>query len=277
MNRARWIVVLLLVLLGAACSRRPTTFEGRLYYTVEQAGHFRIEWVDPEGSSTEVLLGENEEARSPAVSPDGKSLAYLKGSPPRVHVLDLVYMADQQASMTRDTPSRPAWSPVGQQLAYLCYPMGGKTQLVVQPAGGKPRVLYEALNLGIPTWHPGGSRILYPEVDASGTSRIYSQKLDGSERDLVLNGATQVSMATLGTEAAVVLDDKLQLYDLYSRKLSVVVDQPGIDSPTWSPSGKQLGFVREGQVWTVAVDGSALRQITNSESSILDVSWGRGF
>jgi len=276
MSGVRWVALIMGVLACVACSRRPTTYEGRLYYTVEQAYHFRIEWVDPQGDRVEVLLGQTEEARSPSVSPDGRSLAYLKGSPPLVQVLDLVGGTEEQVSMTRETPSRVAWAPVGRKLAYLCHSSGKKTRLVTQTIGGKPRLLREAQSLGLPTWSPVSSRILYPEVDAAGVSRIYSQKLDGSERELVLQGASHPSMATLGTQVAVVLDDKLQLHDLYSRERRVLVDQPGIESPSWSPNGKELAFVREGQIWIVGVDGSGLRQVTRSESPILDVSWGKG-
>ncbi len=276
MSRVRWMTLFLVVLACAACSRKPTTYEGRLYYTVEQGNRCRIEWVDPEGTRVEVLPGQTEEVRSPAVSPDGRSLALLKGTPLRVHVLDLVQGGDQQVSETRDTASRAAWAPVGRQLAYLCHTPEGRTRLVLHPLGGEPRVVREALNLGLPTWSPVGSRILYSEVDAAGVPRLYSQALEGGQRELVLQGASQPAMATLGTQVAVVLDDKLQLHDLYSRERRILVDQPGIESPSWSPTGKKLAFVREGQVWTVGVDGSGLRQVTRSESPILDVCWGKG-
>jgi len=276
MKNLRWIAWLCLMVLGVACSSQPPTVVGRLYYTVEEVGHFRIEWTDPAGTQVHRLLGGPEEARSPAVAPDGRSLAYLRGSPPRVHILDLVTNSDRQVSQTRDTVSRPAWDQTGRRLAYLLFANRAKVRLVLQWAGGEAEVLHQALSLGLPTWSPVGSRILFSESDYSGTTRLLSLRVEGGDPELVLEGATQPTMGTMGTQIAVILEDKLQLCDLFTRQCRVLVDQPGISSPTWSPAGNQLAFVRDGQVWTVNLDGSGLQQVTRSESPILDVSWGKG-
>jgi len=276
MRSLRWIAWLCLMAVGLACSSRPPAVDGRLYYTIQEKGHFRIEWTDPAGTLVHPLLGGQEEARSPVAAPDGRSLAYLRGSPPRVHILDLVTNSDRQVSQTRDTVSRAAWDRTGRRLAYLGFPRRGKVRLVLQWAGGEAEVLYQALNLGLPTWSPVGSRILVTETDYSGTTRLLSMRVEGGEPEVVLEGATQPAMGTTGTEIALIREDKLQIGDLFTRQCRVLVDQPGITSPSWSPTGSQLAFVREGQVWTVNLDGGGIRQVTRSEIPILDVSWGKG-
>ncbi len=276
MNNLRWIAWLCLMVLGLACSSQPPAVDGRLYYTIQETGHFRIEWTDPAGAQVHPLLGGQEEARSPAAAPDGRSLAYLRGSPPRVHILDLVTNSDRQVSQTRDTVSRPAWDQTGRRLAYLRFPRRAKVRLVLQWAGGDTEVLYQALNLGLPTWSPVGSRVLFSETDYSGRTRLLSMRVEGGEPEVVLEGATQPTMGTTGTQIALIRDDKLQLCDLFTRQCRVLVDQPGIGSPSWNPTGSQLAFVREGQVWTVNLDGGGIRQVTRSEIPILDVCWGKG-
>lgn len=275
MKSLRLSCLLVLVLLGSACSRQPTTYEGRVYYTVQESSHFRIEWTAPEGGSAHRVLEEADEARSPSVSPEGRKLAYLRGSPPQVHVLDLRSQEDERISEPGGTNSRPSWCPTGRNLAYLRYREGGKVQLVLQPLGGKPKVLCEAQNLGLPVWSTMGARILYPEIDAAGTVHLYSRRADGSDPELLLEGADQLSMGSEGSGMALVLADKLQIYDLFQKKMSVVLDKAGITSPTWSPSHKQLAFVRDRQVWTVGLDGSEPRQVTRAEVPVLDVAWGK--
>jgi Tol biopolymer transport system component len=276
MKSLRWIAWLCLMAVGIACSSRPPPADGRLYYTIQEKSHFRIEWTDSAGTQVHPLLGGQDEARSPAAAPDGRSLAYLRGSPPRVHVLDLVTKSDQQVSQTRDRVSRPAWDRTGRRLAYLCFPRRGKVRLVLQWTGGEAEVLYQALNLGLPTWSPVGSRILVSETDYAGRTSLLSMRVEGGEPEVVLEGATQPAMGMTGTQIALIREDKLQLGDLFNRQCRVLVDQPGISSPSWSPTGSQLAFVREGQIWVVNSDGSGIRQVTNSENPILDVSWGKG-
>lgn len=276
MKRLSLLCLLALLLLGPGCGRRPTSYEGRLYYTVQEVGRYHIEWTDSEATAVHHLLGEQEEARGPAVSSDGLYLAYQRSSPPRVHVLSLVTQKDEQVSTTAETVSRPSWSFVGKRLAYLRYTERGKVQLLVQAVGGAANVIYEALNLGVPTWSRLGNRVFYAEVDAAGGSSIYSRKVDGTEPELVLEGGSQPSMSPDGSALAVVLQDKLQVYDMLSKQVALVVDAPGITSPSWSPSGKQLCYVRQSQIWTVDLAQREPRQITSSDRPILDVSWGRG-
>ena len=225
-------LLLLLLGLGPGCSEPSATAEGRLYYTLQEENLYRIDWTDPEGSVAHPFLGEGEEARSPAVASDGLTLAYLKGSPPRVYLYSLATRRDEQVSTTTETPSRVAWGPVGRQLAYLRYLASGKVQLVLHPVGSEPRVLYEARNLGLPTWSRLGNRLYFTETDAAGVSRILTCKKDGSGLETVLEGASTPCVSPRGDAMIVLKDDKIQSYDLESKKLTLLLDAPGMSSPS---------------------------------------------
>jgi dipeptidyl aminopeptidase/acylaminoacyl peptidase len=43
------------------------------------------------------------------------------------------------------------------------------------------------------------------------------------------------------------------------------VAQGEISSPTWSPDGQTLAFVRDGDVWTISVDGTGEKNLTNGK------------
>jgi hypothetical protein len=45
--------------------------------------------------------------------------------------------------------------------------------------------------------------------------------------------------------------------------------------PAWAPSGRRLAIARLGRIWTIAPDGSGLRQVTHGPALAddLDPSW----
>jgi Tol biopolymer transport system component len=53
----------------------------------------------------------------------------------------------------------------------------------------------------------------------------------------------------------------------------------GCNEPTWSPDGTKIAFVRsfsndiDGEIWTVNVDGTGLRQVTHAPGAN-DPDWG---
>jgi hypothetical protein len=56
-----------------------------------------------------------------------------------------------------------------------------------------------------------------------------------------------------------------------------VTDDPSAsdDTPAWAPSGRRLAITRRGRIWTVAPDGSGLRQLTHPRTGFgdWDPSW----
>lgn len=269
-------LALLLALLVPACSSRPTSYEGRLYYTRQEANRYRIGWIDPKGSASHPLLGDDEDARGPAPSSDGTKLAYLKGSPPRLHLRSLASDRDEQISKFEGSVSRAAWSQVGSTLAYLRYPPQGKVELVVQALGSEPKVIHTARNIGVPTWSRLGDRLYYAETDAAGVSRVYSRRANGEDPQVFMKDAADPAMSPDGRQVALVSGGQLGLVGVGDKKFRKLSDRPGASMPTWSPSGNQVAFLLNGQIWAVEANGEGLRQVGELPGPALDLCWGRG-
>ena len=93
---------------------------------------FRLSPTDQHGSSD-----------PPALSPDGKRIAYVavRNGIPQVHVMDLDGSGQRQLTFRATPCGRVAWSPDGQRLAFVSW-TGKYPQLFVIPAaGGEPRQL----------------------------------------------------------------------------------------------------------------------------------------
>ena len=197
----------------------------------------------------------------PAISPDGKMIAFAAGTPGRmrIHVRQLAGGRVVEVSGNEMRHHRwPSWSPDGGQIAFVesdgdrGQPAG---RIVVVPAlGGPPRVIGEAGSyFATPAWSPDGGAIAYPVGDS-----------------IVVRSVRDSTRRTLRA-------------------------RPGAHSLVWSPDGTRLAFVSgnaqytfastafgnlsPSSIWTVALDGGPPTPIVQGTGVAVSPVWmpdGRG-
>ena len=167
-----------------------------LYFVSARAGGFRIFQHDlTSGKDTAVATG-----FQPAISPDGKHLAYVasvqgrlgtgglwvkelpNGEPRLVHYEESEYRM------------KPAWTPDGQNLLYVSDEMGSNDVAVVPVAGGNPIVLTaDARDEYAAAPHPDGERFAFIS-NRSGPMTLHTVALGGgpagSWRDVPIRART---------------------------------------------------------------------------------------
>jgi serine/threonine-protein kinase len=191
----------------------------------------------------------------PAISPDGKLIAYAAGTPGRmrIHVRQLAGGRVVEVSGSEMRQHRwPAWSPDGTRIAYVASE-GDRGQpaghIVVVPAlGGMARVVGKGGSyFATPVWSPDGRSIAYP----TGDSIVIRSVRDTTRR--------------------------------------AIAARPDVHSLAWSPDGSRLAFVSgnaaytfastafgnlsPSSIWTVALDGGPPVPVVEGSAVAVSPVW----
>lgn len=218
----------------------------------------------PQVAQKRVQLSSGEESEAyPAISPDGKRIAYSARDSSQVsmfHVFVRQLPSGKPQQLTKGDGSdvAPVWSPDSGTLAFLRIE-DGSTQCIVIPAdGGAERKVAE----------------LGPAADSAQPLPAVSWNADGKSLVVVQRGEKQVPGL-----AVVALGPGLD-----SGKLRRITNPPegseGDSTPAVSPSGSSIAFVRHTQnegadIYLCDATGGGERRLTFDDRGIRGIAWTR--
>ncbi len=211
----------------------------RIAFIGRRTGRKEVYIADYDGSNVQQLTRDGTISVSPAISPDGRFLAYTsyKSGYPDIYLIDLATGARNPIVRSPGTNSGAAISPDGGRIALTMSKDGNPELYVVGIRGGAARRLTQTRAVeSSPSWSPNGAELVYSS-DAGGAPQLFRIPSGGGSPTRLNTGYGYCT------------------------------------EPSWSPDGTKIAFnVRAGsmQVAEMNVGGGPVRLLGAGE----DPAWG---
>jgi Tol biopolymer transport system component len=247
--------------------------------------------VRADGTDLRRLTRDPEGASSPAVSPNGRRIAFVSMRNFRTSAGDIWVMnADgtRQTRLTSDVADEadPAWSPDGKKIVFDLV-NSGRSDLYVMDADGSHRRRLTATPQveGGPAWSPNGKKIAFARIPSpyNTAARIYTVNPDGSGLRELSSKPYEGGPSWSPDSRRIAFERGGDIYLMnadgtHRHRLTWTTSLE--EAPAWSPDGRTVAFVsdRSGdtELWQIDVDGTRPRQLTRHAHAVLGkIAWQR--
>ena len=284
----------------------PSAAEGLIAFYSDRDGNPEIYVMHADGTGLLRLTDDPAFDDSPALSPDGRQIAFLSARhDPDPHFPDLkyeIYLIDSDGSNLRRltetaaAENHPAWSPDGSRISFDAdYDGDGYYEIYTLSVDGSglTRLTNNRANDQFADWSTDGSKIAFAS-DRRGNWDLFVMDADGTNQQALTDSPDWELFPAWSPDGSRIafnwLVPRSRNTDIFimdvppdpsatngtARQLT---DSPAFDeNPAWSPDGSQIAFQtqRDGQfeIYVMNPDGSAQRALIEDPADELWPSWG---
>jgi Tol biopolymer transport system component len=240
-----------------------------VYWNSSAAVSNEIVWFDRTGKRLS-SVGMPGNVTQPSISPDGKTVAFSRAAGTRVDLWlwDLARGTDTRFTSDASRNNGPIWSPGGDRIVFRSERNRSPGDLYVKPVNGSAaeQLLLKSASNKIPTqWSPDGKFIVYSDSNSRTNWDIWLLPVDSGPAD-DHKPITFAQTEAREAQGQLSPDSRWLAYnsnesgqsEIYVRSfpdsaVSKKVSTAGGVQPRWRADGKEIFFVANGKMMSVAV------------------------
>ncbi len=263
---------------------RPGFAATTIAFVSNRSGRKEIYICDYDGSNVQQLTRDNAISVAPALSPDGRQLAYTgyQSGYADIYLIDLISGQRKRVVKFPGTNSGAAFSPDGRRLACTVSKDGNPEIYVVPSGGGGGKRLTRSRGAeASPSWSGDGSEIVYTSDDR-GSPQLFRISSSGGSPMLVQTGysyCTEPSWSPDGKKIAFNVRQggsfQVAVLDLGNGRVSIVSGAGNAENPEWGADSRHLLYASGSSLVRLDTLTGATTTIVSGMGKISEPAWSR--
>jgi len=265
-----------------AVTGRQGLASSQIAFVSDVSGTKQVYVCDADGGNVQQVTRHPHGAVSPALSPDFLAFTGYGTGFPCVVLVDMGAGMERQVASTPGQNSGAAFAPDGRSLALTMSFIGNPEIFVLDLPSSNAICVTESVGTpSSPSWHPDGQQIIFSSNEGDGpqlyvveiASEASAQRWPcgyryATDPEWSPDGKQVAFTTRSGTDYAVAVAS-------YPGGSARIVQKGGAQHPSFSPDGRSLAYVQNGQLWAHDLTTNKRRSVVSGRGTISEPRWMR--